>query len=56
MRLGADDRLPARALIVNLSSRLRQFHAALADLHPGEINREKAEAKGRPERRTGRPR
>jgi hypothetical protein len=34
MRLGADDRSPARALIVNLSSRLRQFHAALAELHP----------------------
>jgi hypothetical protein len=30
------DRLPARALIVNLSSRLRRFHAALSELHPTE--------------------
>jgi hypothetical protein len=36
-------RLPARALIVNLSSRLRQFQAALADHHFPEINRERAE-------------
>jgi hypothetical protein len=41
------DRLPARALVVNLSSRLRQFHAALADLHFAEIEREKAGAKVR---------
>ena len=39
------ERLPARALIVNLSSRLRQFHAAFADTHFPEIAREKAEAK-----------
>ncbi len=37
------DRLPARALVVNLSSRLRQFHEALADTHLAEINREKVE-------------
>jgi hypothetical protein len=42
-----DGRLPARALIVNLSSRLRQFHAALADLHFAEIQREKARVKVR---------
>jgi hypothetical protein len=30
MRMGGRDRLPARALVVNLSSLLRQFHAALA--------------------------
>jgi hypothetical protein len=39
------DGLPARALIVNLSSRLRDFHAALAKLHPAEIERQKAETK-----------
>lgn len=33
MRMGVDDRLPSRALVVNLSSRLRQFHAAFRDLH-----------------------
>jgi hypothetical protein len=42
-----DRRLPARALIVNLSSRLRRFHAALADLHFAEMEREKAGAKVR---------
>jgi hypothetical protein len=36
MRMGAGDP-PARALIVNLSSRLRRFHAALADSHMVEI-------------------
>lgn len=34
MRMGGRDRLPARALVLNLSSRLRQFHTALADLMP----------------------
>ena len=33
MWMGVDDRLPSRALVVNLSSRLRQFHAAFRDLH-----------------------
>ena len=30
MEMGTHDRLPARALVVNLSSRLRRFHSALA--------------------------
>ncbi len=34
MQMGIDDRLPARALIVNLSSRLRQFHEALKSQMP----------------------
>jgi hypothetical protein len=50
MRMGARDRLPSRALVVNLSSRLRQFHAALADLHMGEIIRARNDARGRPNR------
>lgn len=45
------DRLPARALVVNLSSRLREFHAALADTYSAEIEREKADVKGRLKRR-----
>jgi hypothetical protein len=36
---------PPRAIIVNLSSRLRKFHAALADTHPAEIKRARDEAK-----------
>ena len=39
MRMGARDRLPSRALVVNLSSRLRQFHTALADLHMAETGK-----------------
>src|SRR5262249_33678979 len=45
----------ARALVVNLSSRLRQFHAALADLHPAEIDREKAELKVRLKTKKAKP-
>ncbi len=45
MGMGSRDRLPARALIVNLSSRLRAFHTALADLHWAEIKAEKKRAK-----------
>jgi hypothetical protein len=41
MRLGERDRLPARALVVNLSSRLRSFHEALSDLHLPEIAADK---------------
>jgi hypothetical protein len=37
--------LAARALVVNLSSRLREFQAALAKTFPAEIAREKAEAR-----------
>lgn len=49
MRMGARDPLPARALVVNLSSRLRQFHdalvaerhAALADLHVSQAGKKR---------------
>lgn len=41
MRMGVDDPLPARAIIVNLSARLRTFHRALADLHFVEIQADK---------------
>ena len=41
MRMGERDRLPARALVVNLSSRLRSFHDALRDLHLPEIAADK---------------
>jgi hypothetical protein len=39
------NRLPARAVIVSLSSRLRAFHAALADTHFAEIELEKKRRK-----------
>ena len=45
MEMGIGDRLPARALTVNLSSRLRAFHTALADLHMVEIAAEKKRGK-----------
>jgi hypothetical protein len=41
MRLGERDRLPPRALVVNLSSRLRSFHHALSDLHLSKIAADK---------------
>ena len=41
MGMGPHDRLPARALVVNLSSRLRHFHAALADSHMAELRTSK---------------
>jgi hypothetical protein len=47
MGLGVDDRLAARALTVNLSSRLRVFHRALADTHFAEIAAEKKRMKAR---------
>jgi hypothetical protein len=47
MRMGARDRLPARALIVNLTSRLRQFHAA-TDFHLAEIKLARDDTSGRP--------
>jgi hypothetical protein len=46
MGMGVDDRLAARALTVNLSSRLRVFHRALADMHFPEIEAEKKRRKG----------
>jgi hypothetical protein len=46
MRMGIGDRLSARAVIVNLSSRLRAFHTALADLHPAEVEADKKRRKG----------
>ena len=46
------DRLPTRALIVNLSDRLRRFHDALKDLHMAEIKRARDETKGRPKAMT----
>lgn len=51
MRMGKDDRLPARALVVNLSSRLRLFHTALAHAHPEEIKRTREQTRGRPKSR-----
>ena len=46
MHMGIEDRVPARALTVNLSSRLRVFHRALADTHFAEIEAEKKRRKG----------
>jgi hypothetical protein len=43
--------LPARVLVVNLSSRLREFQAALERTHPEEMARERAEAKARVKRK-----
>ena len=37
MMMRSDDPVPPRALAVNLSARLRQFHAALAESHMGEL-------------------
>ena len=45
MDMGVGGRLPARALIVNLSSRLRVFHKALSDTHFPEIEVEKKRRK-----------
>ena len=47
MNMGVEDRLAARALTVNLSSRLRVFHRALADTHFAEIAAEKKRMKAR---------
>jgi len=46
MHMGIEDQVPARALTVNLSSRLRVFHRALADTHFAEIEAEKKRRKG----------
>jgi hypothetical protein len=51
MRMGDRDSLPARALVVNLSSRLRQFHYALGKLQAAEIKRERDETRGRSKKR-----
>jgi hypothetical protein len=48
MGMGVKDRLPARVLTMNLSSRLRVFHRALADTHFAEIELEKKRRKRRP--------
>jgi hypothetical protein len=44
--MGIGDRLPARAVIVNHSSRLRAFDTALADLHRAEVEADKKRRKG----------
>jgi len=46
MHMGIEDRVPARALTVNLSSRLRVFHRALADTRFAEIEAENKRRKG----------
>jgi len=40
MRMTPDDPVPPRALVVNLSARLRGFHRALADAHMNELHAE----------------
>jgi hypothetical protein len=40
MRMGRDDPVPPRALVVNLSARLRSFHSALAAVHMTELSDE----------------
>jgi hypothetical protein len=40
MRMTPDDPVPPRALVVNLSARLRSFHCALADAHMDELRAE----------------
>jgi hypothetical protein len=45
MDMGVGGRLPARALTVNLSSRLRVFRRAFADTHFAEIEAEKKRRK-----------
>ena len=46
MGMGVGDRVAARALTVNLSSRLRVLHRALADAHSAEIEAENKRRKG----------
>ena len=41
MAMNQDDRVPPRALVVNLSARLRAFHTALADAHMDEVGAER---------------
>jgi hypothetical protein len=44
MTMGPDDPVPARALLVNLSARLRSFHAGLAASHMDELRAESRRA------------
>jgi hypothetical protein len=47
MMMGSDDLAPPRVLVVNLSSRLRQFHTALAASYMTELSAERADIKKR---------
>jgi hypothetical protein len=60
-RMALDDRsVPGRALVINLTARLRRFHAALSDIYPQDEDhaldrrREKAEAETKTRSRTRR--
>jgi hypothetical protein len=58
MKMGPHDPVPPRAVILNLSERLRRFHTALVELHLPELAAEKAATAPtgtgsyRPDRRT----
>ena len=56
MAMNRDDLVPPRALIVNLSARLRDFHTALADAHMDELRAERRAALAGETRKTKRKR
>jgi hypothetical protein len=59
MKMGPHDPVPPRAVILNLSERLRRFHTALVELHLPELAAQKAdkgEARGAPGRKSRRAR
>jgi hypothetical protein len=59
MKMGPHDPVPPRAVILNLSERLRRFHTALVELHLPELAAEKAdkgEARAAPGRKSRRAR